>query len=711
MGWLAARQYWAIRRTLLVCWLLLCTGTLSGNPVSTEHVTARLVAQRTEVAPGDTIDLALVLDIRPGWHTYWRNPGDSGEAPRIEWKLPPGVTAGTIEWPVPERIPVGPLANYGYSGRALHRIPLTVSADWPTGEPIAIRADVDWLVCKEECIPEQATLGLTLATAAETGPIDPNATDVFSVLERRLPFAETVEATLYGTGTEPVLSVDLAALPFPPKEAYFFAGEWGLIEHAAQQPMEVSDGRLRLRLPPGSNTASARPDGLLVIARDEQSAALELAVTRAVHSAPSRAPETPLSFPVALGFALLGGLVLNLMPCVFPVLAIKALSLSAQGGANSRVRIAHGLAYTGGVLGFFAALGILLLSLRAGGTAVGWGFQLQSPAFVALMAYLFFVLGLSLAEAANLGDRLTRVGSGWMGSGVGGAFATGGLAALVAAPCTAPFMGAALGYAVTLPWPPALAIVLVLGLGLALPFLALSLIPGLARCLPKPGRWMETLKQGFAFPMFATAAWLVWVLGVQTGADGVGLVLAGMVLLAFALWLRERLVARPRLAAASLGIGVIAALALGISIQTVSVGPPNAPDATAGGLQPRGYSADRLAQARASARPVFVNMTAAWCITCLVNERVALSSDALAAAFIAQDILYLKGDWTRRDPEITAYLSSFGRTGVPLYVFYPSGADPVLLPQILTEQSVLSTVSAPGASAARSSVPVVSSNH
>ena len=700
-----------ICRILIVCWILTGPGALFANPVSTERVTASLVAEHSWVAPGDAVHLALVLDIRPGWHTYWRNPGDSGEAPRIQWTLPPGVTAGPIEWPVPERIPVGPLANYGYSGRALHRIPLAIPADWSAGEPIAIRADVDWLVCKEECIPESASLELTLATAAETGPTDPVVAGIFDTIEERLPSTEPVEAALLGSGIELVLSIDLAVLPFPPGEAYFFAGEWGLIEHAAPQSLELSDGRLLLRLSPGLNAASAGPDGLLVIARDQQRAALDLSVTRATDVASSHAPETPLSFPVALGLALLGGLILNLMPCVFPVLAIKALSLTSQGAAKTPERIGHGLAYTGGVLAFFALLGILLMSLRAGGALVGWGFQLQSPIFVSLMAYLFFVLGLSLAGAARIGDRLMGVGGGWTGTGAGGAFATGALAALVAAPCTAPFMGAALGYAVTLPWLPALAIILAVGLGLALPFLMIALVPGLARRLPKPGRWMETLKQGFAFPMFATAAWLVWVLGIQTGSDGVGLVLAGMVLLAFAFWLRDRLLFRPRLAALSLAVGVIAALALGVSVRTVPDVSPGAPEQAAGGLRSTPYSVDRLEDARTAGRPVFVNMTAAWCITCLVNERVALSSDAVAAAFTEQDVLYLKGDWTRRDPEITAYLNSFGRTGVPLYVFYPSGADPVLLPQLLTEQIVRSALVKPDAISPSVSEQVVSSNH
>ncbi|WP_296701356.1 protein-disulfide reductase DsbD family protein [Thiocapsa sp. UBA6158] len=689
---------------------LVWTGSIQANPVTTENVTARLVAERMEVAPGDRLDLALVFEIRPGWHTYWRNPGDSGDPPRVHWTLPEGVEAGPLRWPRPEVIPVGPLANYGYSGRAVHLIALSVPAQWPIGEPVHIRADVDWLVCEEECIPESGRFDLTLPTGAALGPgpIDPLQADVFAAARAGLPDGRIEGAVLGVAGAGLGLLVPADGLSDKIDGAWFFAGEWGLIEHAAEQPWRLVDGQLRIDLSPGALSDQASPEGLLVIAdaRGEVRSYEVAAVRGPLPDGIAR--DRPIGLPLAFAFALLGGLILNLMPCVFPILAMKALSLinglSGQGPEAARERVLHGLAYTAGVLLFFAGLAVLLLALRAGGSAVGWGFQLQYPPFVVFMAYVFFVIGLSLAGAVTIGSRLMSLGGARTGSGTAGAFGTGALAALVAAPCTAPFMGAALGYAVTLSWPLALAIMLTLGFGLALPFLALSLLPRLARLLPKAGAWMETLKQALAFPMFAAAAWLVWVLSVQTGSAGVALVLGGLVLLAFGLWLGERTrglhSARRRWGLAATSVALVAALYLGVATDRLAVPTLSEGESSASGLASVPYSPERLAAARDERRPVFVNMTAAWCITCLVNERVALSTSELARTFADSGVLYLKGDWTNRDPAITAYLADHGRNGVPLYVFYPPDGDPQVLPQILTEDMVLRALraSAPGSS-------------
>ncbi len=710
---------WSVARRLvrgLPAVLMLLPALLWANPVSTENVTARLVAERAQVAPGDQVDLALVLDIRPHWHTYWRHPGDSGEPPRIDWTLPEGVSAGPIRWPYPDLIRVGPLANYGYSGRAVHLIALQIPVDWPVGEPVPIVADVTWLVCEEECVPERARLALTLATAAETGPADQDQTALFADARARLPRPGVLGARARRGDGGLRLSIPADRLPAVPTGVQFFAGEWGLIEHAAEQPWQIIGGDLVMDLTPGE-TSPTRLAGLLVVQDARQTLAYEIdadpdrtgtgadridaGVAGALVPASVEGVAPPaLGLPLALLFALLGGIVLNLMPCVFPVLAIKALGLARQGGAPPRERALHALAYSGGVLLFFGLLAALLLGLRAGGAAVGWGFQLQSPVFVTLMAYLFLVIGLALAGALTIGTGLMGLGGfGMDGKDRGhlGAVATGGLAALVAAPCTAPFMGAALGYAVTLPWPLALAIMLTLGLGLALPFVLLALIPSLAARLPRPGPWMETLKQVLAFPMFATAAWLVWVLSVQTGPAGVAAVLTGGVTLAFALWLLERTrnaaVAWRRATAVVAAAGLALALWLGIDAGVGSGGvlnaSPGADQQAGGGVEIEPYSAARLAEARSGGRPVFVNMTAAWCITCLVNERVALNRDAVADAFAEHEVRYLKGDWTNRDPAITDYLAGFGRNGVPIYVLYPPGGKPHVLPQLLTESIVL----------------------
>ncbi len=670
------------------------------NPVTTDHVTARLVAERTPIAPGETVDLALIFEIQPGWHTYWRNPGDSGDPPRLAWTLPTGVTIGPPRWPRPEVIPVGPLANYGYSGRALLLFALSLPADWPVGAPLRLQAQADWLVCEEHCVPESGSFELTLPTSAATGPINPVEAEAFAAARAGLPVGRLEGARMRLEGARLDLAIPTTSLPFAPAAVGFFAGAWGLIEHAAPQPWRLDEGLLRLDLTPGTLSEDTPAEGLLVLTdAGGQVHAYEIA---AVRDPPTQAvsPGETIGLPLALAFALLGGLILNLMPCVFPILAMKALSLvkglTEPGPAAARQRVRQGLAYTAGVLLFFAALAGLLLALRAGGAAIGWGFQLQYPPFVALMASVFFVIGLSLAGAVNLGAGLMALGSGDSRRGHLGAFGTGALAALVAAPCTAPFMGAALGYAVTLSWPLALAIMLTLGLGLALPFLLLSLLPGLARRLPKPGPWMETLKEVLAFPMFAAAAWLVWVLSVQTGADGVALVLGGLLLLAFGLWLRERtrlLSPGWRRWGAIVSLAALAGtLALGMATDRLVAPTGGTGAARSGSLPSEPYSPDRLTQARAEGRPVFVNMTAAWCITCLVNERVALSTAEVAQAFSAAGILYLKGDWTNRDPAITAYLAKHGRNGVPLYVFYPPGVEPKVLPQILTPDLVLEGV-------------------
>lgn len=699
-----ARWLATILLVLLIGW-----GTVQANPVVTEHVQARLVAERAQVAPGETVDLALVFEIKPGWHTYWRNPGDSGDPPRVQWTLPDGVAAGPLQWPRPEIIPVGPLANYGYSDRAIHLSTVSVPADWPSGELLPIRADVDWLVCEDECIPESGRFDLTLEIAPSAGPIDPDLAEIFAAARAELPDGRLVDALSNHESGRLRLSVRLPELTPEPSGVWFFAGAWGLIEHAKAQDWRRLEDRILIDLTPGVMAGQIDADGLLVVT-DVEGAVRSYEISARPGPVPGStadAPPPPLGLPLAFVFALIGGVILNLMPCVFPILAMKALSLvrgaAVQGPAPTRERILHGVAYTLGVLVFFAALAILLLVLRAGGAAIGWGFQLQYPPFVAVMAYVFFVIGLSLAGAVTLGARLIAMGGAGTSVGATGAFGTGALAALVAAPCTAPFMGAALGYAVTLSWPLALAIMLTLGLGLALPFLLLSLSPGLARRLPKPGAWMETLKQALAFPMFAAAAWLVWVLSVQAGPTGVAAALTGLVLLAFGLWLRERtrsLGVTGRRSGASLALAsLLAALYLGVATAPLTV-PTQSSVAGSGAsarvsLVSEPFTPERLTEARAAGRPTFVNMTAAWCITCLVNERVALSSETVARAFAEADVLYLKGDWTNRDPSITAYLAEHGRNGVPLYVFYPAAGEPERLPQILTEALVKSTLAGP----------------
>jgi thiol:disulfide interchange protein DsbD len=696
-GWSLPSNDLSLFAWLLGSLILIWGGVAAANPVSTDNVTARLLVERKAAAPGGSVDLALVLDIRPGWHTYWENPGDSGEPPRIDWTLPEGVHAGPLQFPYPELIRVGPLANYGYSGQAVHLISLELPADWPAGEPVPLSADASWLVCEDTCIPEEARLVLTLPTGEHAGPADLAVADLFAKAREGLPRPLLGTAELERGPGSMGLRIPADALPPGAESLWFFPAEWGLIDHAAPQDWRLAGGDWRMTLPPGLMAGRASTSGVLAVSAGGGRSAFRLDPAPAPAQAAGATPAEPgLGLPLALLFALIGGVILNLMPCVFPVLAMKVLHLASHGQVPRRERVVQGLAYTGGVLAFFALVAGLLLALRTGGAAVGWGYQLQYPPFVALMAYLFFVLGLGLSGMVTIGARLMGLGAAGPSAGAPGAFITGGLAALVAAPCTAPFMGAALGYGLTLPWYSALAVMLTLGLGLALPFLLLALAPGMARFLPRPGAWMETLKQFLAFPLFATAVWLVWVLAVQTGPDGVAAVLAGMVLLALGLWARERTLGaagRRRALGTTLAVAALAAsLGLGARLGETPQDPAVAWRHADGVLAAEPFSAERLADARAAGRPVLVNMTAAWCITCLVNERVALSSPRLAGEFSSRELLYLKGDWTNRDPEITAYLEGYGRTGVPLYVLYLPGREPQVLPQILTEGMVLAAL-------------------
>ena len=710
--------------TLLVAAALALAGfaaAAGANPVATENARVTLVPERMSVQPGETIVIGLHQDIREGWHTYWRNPGDSGEPTHIQWHLPDGVTVGDILWPAPQRIPYGPLTNYGYSDEVLLRSELTIPANWPDGTPLSIEAHATWLICSDICIPEEATLALDLPVAA--GPALPNALWASEFTEARhqapseSPWQAEYAVTADGVGLR-LAATDLASEQI--EDVYFFPYEWGVIDHAAPQQWAVDRGSLVIGIGAGlaPPPQTGRLDGILtVVERLDSGPARHAFEISALYTAEAiaGAPTSPgggpapngagvgteagganlarLSFLAAIGLALLGGVILNLMPCVLPVLSMKAMALVRQAHGDTRHARLEGLAYTTGILASFAVVAGVLIALQAGGAQIGWGFQLQSPMFVAVLAYVLFAVGLSLSGVFTVGESMVGAGSSLAArGGLSGSFFTGVLAAVVATPCTAPFMGAAVGFALTQPWPSSLAVFLALGFGLALPYLLLSLRPSLLRFLPRPGVWMDRLKQLLAFPMYASAIWLVWVLGLQAGADGVLAVLAGMLAIAFAAWIwsatrqatRGWRVAGMTVATAAVMIALVIARGGDATVPRESL-------AAAPSAQWEPFSSARLNELRAEGRAVFVNMTAAWCITCLVNERVALSSDAVVDGMIDAGIVYLKGDWTNRDGEITAYLESFGRRGVPLYVYYPpaAGSEPRLLPQILTESHVI----------------------
>jgi thiol:disulfide interchange protein DsbD len=660
-------------------------------------VQARLIAERDTVAPGGTVSVALEQDIREGWHTYWVNPGDAGAATDIQWTLPAGWSAGKIQWPYPIREPVGPLMDYGYEGKPWLLIDLTAPKTAKPGDIATLSAVVNWLVCKEVCVPEEATLAVSLRIDAAPGPADPTEAAAFAQARAKLPVPAPWKVRFQTQGDVLDLLVGAPSLlAARPVDAAFFPSMPGAVKDSALQRLGWTKEGPVLRAAPGNKLSSAKTlQGVLVLtSTDGSKQAVTVDAARGVVPEPTFGDQLGLAFALTLAF--LGGLILNLMPCVLPVLAMKALALASHAGADRREAAREGLAYGAGAILSFLSFGVAIILLRLGGAAVGWGFQLQEPLAVAGFALLIFAVGLNLSGLFELpgfsgGDKLSRM------SGSAGAFFTGVLAVAVAAPCTAPFMAAALGYALTQSTPAALAVFLALGVGFAAPFIAFGFSPALRKLLPKPGIWMVRLRQILAVPMYATAAWLVWVLAHQTGMHGVTATMGAMAALAAALWIWTRSrtwSARGRgIGGLATLLGLVAALSLLATLRANVPGDVHALGSLAGPSS-QAYTRERLETLRAQHRAVFVNATAAWCITCLVNEEAVLSRASVREAFATNHVAYLVADWTNRDPQITALLEAHGRDGVPLYLYYAPGADAVVLPQILTESEVLKIVAA-----------------
>jgi thiol:disulfide interchange protein DsbD len=648
-------------------------------------VQARLVAEDTAIAPDGTITIALQEKIAPAWHTYWQNPGDAGAPTEIHWTLPDGWKADAIQWPRPKRLPVGPLVDYGYEGKLWLLSKITAPAN-ATG-PAILKAHATWLVCKNICIPEEVALSVTVNVGK--GAADPSMAKDFAAARALLPVASPWKIT-YALGNTLDLYVAAPALASAhPKEADFFPARSGLIKNAAPQLVGYAEDGLVLRLTPGAKV-SAPVEGLLVVTgTDGSTQAMEVSAPQGVvPPADFPAPATEsgdLTLWLAIAFAFLGGLILNVMPCVLPILAMKALALARHGDEGR----GESFAYAVGAIASFAVLGLAILLLRQGGAAVGWGFQLQSPIAVAGFALLVFAVGLNLSGLFEVGSITAGEGLAQKG-GFTGAFFTGVLAVAVAAPCTAPFMAGALGFALTQSAVSALAIFVALGAGFALPFILLGIWPKALSFIPKPGPWMLTFKQFLAFPMYAAAAWLVWVLAQEAGARGVVIVLGAAIAVALAAWLWSK---TRDVEGAGRIIGIVAALlvlagaAYGVSLLQGAT----APVATAQATKGEAYTAAKLASLRAANTPVFVDATAAWCITCLVNEDAVLSKDNVKAAFASKKVTYMVADWTNQNPEITALLKENGRSGVPMYLYYAPGATkPVVL--LLTEAIVLGAI-------------------
>ncbi len=619
--------------------------------------------------------VALELSPNPGWHTYWDNPGDAGLGTRIRWTLPDGVSAGPILWPAPKPYREGDLLTYGYGEPHTLLTRLSVPANTPDNALISLKAR--WLVCKDICIPESANHQISVAELREGGTHD--------LLTEAL---QALPETLHGNGHYSIENGQVRSLIPLPADAlagasnpHWFPAQSKLIAHAGEVSWQRGEAGIVVSNPQHVDFRAPQEPlrGVLSVDLDGQRHTIEVTLTPG--EVPTDMPSwtaAPAAVTTALWTILLmafaGGLILNLMPCVFPVLTLKAMNLArAESLKDKRI---ESLAYTAGVVASFLLIAALLLALRAGGAALGWGFQLQNPVVVSVLAALMVVLGLAMLGWSQLGMGLMGTGQSLtQQSGLRGAFFTGVLAVVVASPCTAPFMGGALGYAVLQPAPVALGIFTALGLGLAAPFALLPWIPALAHRLPKPGAWMETLKHWMALPLLLTAAWLYWVLWRQAGNPGLLLGLLGAAALAFGLRQRpgESRSKAKRLA-------TVAGLILAIT----PLWAP-APQAREQLGDWKTWSNEAVNQAQSEGRMVFVDFTADWCLSCLANERAVLASDDVQALFEQHDTLLLKGDWTQYDPAITAALAEFGRNGVPLYLVYPSGGgEAEVLPQLLT---------------------------
>ncbi len=702
---------------------------LSGNTVATENVKARLVSEVIAVGPGQVFWVALELDIRDGWHTYWRNPGDSGQATTLKWVLPPGFTAGEIVWTTPHRFEIAPLVNYGYAKHAMHLVQIVAPQDLKTGTPLTLAARASWLVCSDVCIPEGADLQLKLPQSAQAGSFDPAAAPLFTAARSELPTAQPAATSARIQGDELIiaLSHEWGPMLSQIKSLAFFPYDEGSIEYAAPQKLTRNQDSVELAMKIGYQPPKAGAIRGVLVASEKnatQSDTVPIEISADFSGAgadprkvgPRFAPgavapgaAAPLtqtnkapehSLVVLMLLAIAGGLILNLMPCVFPVLSIKAINVVEQAKKDPGAVRTKGLVFAAGVISSMLCLAAVLLALRAGGEEIGWGFQLQSPLFVTLMIYLLLAVGLNLSGVFEVGGGLAGVGDELtQGEGYSASFFTGVLTTLVATPCTAPFMAAAVGAALTQSAINALCIFAALGLGLALPYVLLSFAPWMRRVLPKPGAWMDTLKQVFAFPIYASAAWLLWVLSHETSSFGLGAALAGTVLIGLAAWAYQK-------SSSSSGggrvtvlvtaiVSVLLAIILPVRFADVAAAAPGAPGDTAqtrpGVDEWQPYSAARVAELNAAGRPLLVNFTASWCLTCLVNERNAFSDSAVQEIFRIKKVTLMKGDWTNRDPAITHALAAFGRAGVPLYVVYnakPGSAEPLVLPQILTASVV-----------------------
>ncbi|MBL9199214.1 MAG: thioredoxin family protein [Opitutaceae bacterium] len=674
--------------------------------VAPSQVKAALVTADTTVQPGKPVTVALHLVHEPHWHTYWFNPG-TGLPTTLKWTIPAGWTAGPIQWPAPILLKDkrGNVVGQGYEGELLLPVTLTPPADLQPGATVELTADADWLMCEEICIPGGAKVSLRLPIAATAPAADAMWGEKIRAVVAGLPRTDAAwTASAVRSGKTATLTLKpVAPGAGEPKDVHFFTEDSLIAYDQPQTAKRDGSGAWVLTLPIAAD-APADSTKLLGVVTSSGGwmtggtlRGLRIAADLAADPAPvaagggaGGAAVAPASLPGTLALAFLGGLILNLMPCVFPVLGIKILGFVNQAGQKRSAIVAHGLVFTAGVLVSFWALAGALAVLRAGGDQLGWGFQLQSAPFVFAMAALLLAFALNMSGVFEFGLRATAVGGKLQAKeGLGGSFFTGVLATVVATPCSAPFLAPALGTALAVSTAESFAIFTTIAIGLSAPYLLLSIFPRAVKVLPRPGAWMETFKQLMAFPLYATVGALVWVLAGQVSEEGFLMTLLGLVLVAMAVWIYGRWTApgasRGRVRFGVAGVVVVGALGLWIGW------PRPAAATTAVTWEP--WSAEAVAKYRAEGRPIYVDFTARWCATCQTNKKLVFGSDEVLRLFAEKKVAALKADWTNRDPRITAELARYGRSAVPFNVVWQPGKDaPVILPEILTPNMVLSAV-------------------
>ena len=698
-----------ISTALLLFLLALNAAVAPALSVRSGPVVAQVAVEQTSILPGKPFVAGVSLRMDPGWHVYWKNPGDSGLPTNVVWEMPAGFTAGPLQWPAPERFETQGLVTYGYSGQVLLLAVITPPASLPVSRTVILRANVDWLACTIECTPGKAALAISLPVGSAEPRSDLLWADSFRSARALLPAllpgarvsvrADTSHITLRAQGIDAPAGARVV----------FYPAAAGAINDSAPQSAELSDTGLTLRMnrPPGAQTLSVF-EGVLAVSAHGQARGYEVSAP----VAPMRSGEAGSAaasiagFLLALVLAFAGGILLNLMPCVLPVVSLKVLSFVRQSGGGGGLR--HGILFAAGVLASFWLIAAVLVALRAGGRLLGWGFQFQDPIVLIITACLFFLIGLNLFGVFEISFAFTRLGSGLAGArGGAGSFFSGLLATAVATPCTAPFMGSALGYALTHSLPAAFGVFTALALGMSAPYVLLSAFPALVTSLPKPGKWMETFRQVMGFPMMAAALWMIFVFSAFADSTGVIRLLAALLLSGMGAWIwgrwggivRSRI---SRITAAILAmvlvvgsVGFAIAFVRTTPLPAIAGTPPVARTTAQGASSWDAWSPEKVAQLRGQGMPVFIDFTAKWCLSCQVNERFALDNPQVTRRFTDRGVAALRADWTDRSDLIARALSGYGRASIPLYVYYRPGVEePIFLPEILTPGIVLSTLDA-----------------